>query len=41
MTSIDQLRALLPTVDPAELTGADCRALLDLAQASMEAREIN
>jgi hypothetical protein len=36
--AIDQLRAILPTVDPALLTGADCRAMLDLTLASMEAR---
>ena len=39
-TTIDQFRAILAAVDPAALTGADCRALLDLAQASMEARGI-
>jgi|APCry1669189034_1035192.scaffolds.fasta_scaffold68347_2 hypothetical protein len=37
---LDRLRAIVPAVDPATLTGADCRALLDLAQASMEARGI-
>jgi len=39
-TTIDQLRAILPTVDPALLTGADCRAMLDLTLASMESRGI-
>lgn len=36
--TIDQLRAVVPAVDPAALTGADCRALLDLVLASIKGR---
>ncbi len=38
--TIDQFRQSLGAVDPAALTGSDVRALLDLVQASMEARGV-
>jgi|GEM_PF-4124825 len=37
---IDQLRKLINTVDPASATPADCRAMLDFVQASMDANAI-
>ena len=35
MTPLDHLRRSLAAVDPATLTGADKRALIDLLQAAM------
>jgi hypothetical protein len=37
-TTISHFRRALGGVDPAALTGADCRALLNLIQASIRAR---
>jgi hypothetical protein len=36
---VDQLRAVLPLVDPASLSGDDRLALIDLAQRAFQAKE--
>jgi hypothetical protein len=38
--TLHTFRASLAAVDPASLTGADCRALLDLVLAHMQGRGI-